>query len=184
MEFFPHIDVMMTIDVMMAKSTIHLPDQDTQGIPEVNTFLNLFIHWLQNFKYNFTLPLENLFFLYYQNWTTTILINYYEVFLLGCCYFVKVQPLFLAWIGLSPHQKPLGIISIAHHWVSAWLPHISFRCINFLLKKHHVREYYIRGLRKQGDGCTSNLAVNENNRILQEYDNYVSFFSHKKLVSL
>ena len=44
MEFFPHIDVMMTIDVMMAKSTIDLPDQDTQGIPEVNTFLNLFIH--------------------------------------------------------------------------------------------------------------------------------------------
>ena len=116
MEFFPHIDV------MMAKSTIDLPDQDTQGIPEVNTFLNLFIHWLQNFKYNFTLPLENLFFLYYQNWTTTILINYYEVFLLGCCYFVKVQPLFLAWIGLSPHQKPLGIISRAHCWVLVGFP--------------------------------------------------------------
>ena len=32
MEFFPHIDV------MMVESTIDLPDQDTQWIPEVNTF--------------------------------------------------------------------------------------------------------------------------------------------------
>ena len=36
MEFFPHIDV------MMSKSTIDPPNQDTQGLPEVNTFLNLF----------------------------------------------------------------------------------------------------------------------------------------------
>ena len=35
-EFFPHIDI------MMAESTINSPDQDTQGPPEVNTFLNLF----------------------------------------------------------------------------------------------------------------------------------------------
>ena len=37
-EFFPHIDV------MMAKSTINSLDQDTQGPPGVNTFLNLFNH--------------------------------------------------------------------------------------------------------------------------------------------
>ena len=36
MKFFPHINV------MIAKSTINPPDQDTQGLPEVNTFLNLF----------------------------------------------------------------------------------------------------------------------------------------------
>ena len=36
MEFF------LYIDVMMAESTINFPDQDTQGPPEVNTFLNLF----------------------------------------------------------------------------------------------------------------------------------------------
>ena len=35
-EFFPHINV------MMAKSTIDFPNQDTQGPLEVNTFLNLF----------------------------------------------------------------------------------------------------------------------------------------------
>ena len=35
MEFFPHIDV------MMARSIINPLDQDTQGLPEVNTFLNL-----------------------------------------------------------------------------------------------------------------------------------------------
>ena len=128
MKFFPHIDVMIT------ESTINPPDQDTQGLPEVNIFLNLFNNWLLDFKCNFTLSLENLFFLYYQNKTTTVLINYCKVFLLGfCCCFVKVQPSFLAWIGLSPHQKFLGIISRAHHWVSAWLPHILFRGINFLL---------------------------------------------------
>ena len=38
MEFSPHIDV------MMAKSTINSLDRDTQGPPEVNTFLNLFNH--------------------------------------------------------------------------------------------------------------------------------------------
>ena len=37
-EFFPHIDV------MMAESTINSPDQNTQGPPGVNTFLNLFNH--------------------------------------------------------------------------------------------------------------------------------------------
>ena len=37
-EFFPHIDV------MMAESTINSPNQDTQGPPRVNTFLNLFNH--------------------------------------------------------------------------------------------------------------------------------------------
>ena len=36
MEFFPHIDV------MMAESTIDPPNQDTQGLPKKNTFLNLF----------------------------------------------------------------------------------------------------------------------------------------------
>jgi len=113
MEFFPRIDV------MMAESTIDLPDRDTQGIPEVKTFLNLFINWLLDFKYNFILPLESLFFLYYQNRTTNILINYCEVFLLGfCCYFVKVQPLYLAWIGLSPHRNL---------WASSQEPIIEFQ---------------------------------------------------------
>ena len=37
-EFFPHNDI------MMAGSTINSPDQDTQGPPGVNTFLNLFNH--------------------------------------------------------------------------------------------------------------------------------------------
>ena len=50
-----------------------------------------------------------------------------------CCCFVKVQLLFLAWISLSPHRKPLGTISRAHHWVLTWLPHILFRGINFPL---------------------------------------------------
>ena len=36
MKFFPHIDV------MMAGSIINPLDQDTQGLPEVNTILNLF----------------------------------------------------------------------------------------------------------------------------------------------
>ena len=36
MKFFPHIDV------MMAESTIDPPDQEIQGLLEVNTFLNLF----------------------------------------------------------------------------------------------------------------------------------------------
>ena len=34
----------LTIDVMMAKSTINSPDQDTQGPPGLNIFLNLFNH--------------------------------------------------------------------------------------------------------------------------------------------
>ena len=37
-EFFPHIDV------MMVESTINSLNQDTQGPPGVNTFLNLFNH--------------------------------------------------------------------------------------------------------------------------------------------
>ena len=138
MKFFSHIDV------MIAESTIDPPNQDTQGLPEVNTFLYLFNNWLLDFKCNFTLLLdfkcnftlllENLFFLYYQNRTTNILINYCEVFLLGfCCCFVKVQPLFIAWIDLLQHRKPLGIILRAHRWVLAWFPHILFRGVNFPL---------------------------------------------------
>ena len=37
-ELFPHIDV------MMIESTMNSPDQDMQGPPRVNTFLNLFNH--------------------------------------------------------------------------------------------------------------------------------------------
>ena len=37
-ENFPHIDV------MMAESTINSPNQDMQGPPGANTFLNLFNH--------------------------------------------------------------------------------------------------------------------------------------------
>ena len=37
-EFFPRIDV------MMAESTMNSHDQDMQGPPGVNTFLNLFNH--------------------------------------------------------------------------------------------------------------------------------------------
>ena len=48
MEFSPHIDV------MMAKSTINSLDRDIQGPLEVNTFLNLFNHWLLDSKCNFT----------------------------------------------------------------------------------------------------------------------------------
>ena len=57
MKFFPHIDV------MMAESTVDPSDQDTQGLSEVNTSLNLFNNRPLDLKYNFTLPLENLFFL-------------------------------------------------------------------------------------------------------------------------
>ena len=39
---FVTIEFFSYIDVMMAESTINSPDQDTQGPPEVNTFLNLF----------------------------------------------------------------------------------------------------------------------------------------------
>ena len=38
----------------MAKSTINSLNQDTQGPLGVNTFLNLFYHWLLDFRYNFT----------------------------------------------------------------------------------------------------------------------------------
>ena len=66
-EFFPHIDI------MMAESTINSLDQDTQGPPGVNTFLNLFNHWLLDSKYNFTptagdntMPLEDWFELWHR----------------------------------------------------------------------------------------------------------------------
>ena len=116
---------------MMAESTINSPSRDTQRPPKVNTFLNLFNNWLLDSKCNFTLSLEYLFFLYYQNKTTNVLINYCEVFLDFCCCFVKVQSLFLGWIGLSLHRKPSGIITRAHRWVSAWLPDIAFENISF-----------------------------------------------------
>ena len=48
-EFFPHIDV------MMAESTINSPNQDTQELPGVNTFLNLFNHWLLDYLNMFSL---------------------------------------------------------------------------------------------------------------------------------
>ena len=38
------IELFLHIDVMMAKSTMNFPDQDMQGPPRVNTFLNLFNH--------------------------------------------------------------------------------------------------------------------------------------------
>ena len=72
-EFFPHIDI------MMAESTINSPDQDTQGPPGVNTFLNLFNHWLLDSKYNFTptagdntVPLEDWFELWHRKKTNNI----------------------------------------------------------------------------------------------------------------
>ena len=37
-EIFPHINI------MMVEITINSLDQDTQGLPRVNTFLNLFNH--------------------------------------------------------------------------------------------------------------------------------------------
>ena len=36
------IELLPHIDVMMAESTMNSPDQDMQGPPGVNTFLNLF----------------------------------------------------------------------------------------------------------------------------------------------
>ena len=42
-ELFPHIDV------MMAESTVNSPDRDIQGHPGVNTFVNLFNHWLLDY---------------------------------------------------------------------------------------------------------------------------------------
>ena len=41
---FVTIELFPYIDVMMAKSTINFLDQDTQGPPGVNIFLNLFNH--------------------------------------------------------------------------------------------------------------------------------------------
>ena len=88
------------------------------------------------------LPMEPLIFTFYftvEGYDVFITIEFFphiEVkhFSLGfyCC-FCQVQPLFLAWIGLTSHRKPLGTISGAHSWVSAWLPNISFRGINFSL---------------------------------------------------
>ena len=83
------------------------------------------------------LPLENLFPLYYQNKTTNVLIKYCKVFFFGLLLlFCQVQPLFLAWIGLSSYRKPLGTVSRAHSQVSAWLPDILFRGINFALNNY------------------------------------------------
>ena len=41
---FVIIEFFLTIDVMIAKSTINSLDQDTQGPQGLNTFLNLFDH--------------------------------------------------------------------------------------------------------------------------------------------
>ena len=41
---FVIIEFFLYIDVMMAESTINSPNQDRQGPPRVNTFLNLFNH--------------------------------------------------------------------------------------------------------------------------------------------
>ena len=41
---FVTIEFFLHINVMIAKSTINSLDQDTQGLPGVNTFLNLFNH--------------------------------------------------------------------------------------------------------------------------------------------
>ena len=69
----------LTIDVMMAESTINSLDQHTQELLEVNTFLNLFFHWLLDSKYNFTptvgdntIPLEDLFELWHRKKTNNI----------------------------------------------------------------------------------------------------------------
>ena len=74
MEFFPHIDV------VMVESTLDPFGQDTQGLPEVNTFLNLFNNWSLDRKFIFTLSLKNFTFLHCYNKTTNLLINHYEVF--------------------------------------------------------------------------------------------------------
>ena len=72
-EIFPHINV------MMVESTINSLDQDTQGLPGVNTFLNLFNHWLRDSNYNFTptagentVPLEDWFELWRRKKTNNI----------------------------------------------------------------------------------------------------------------
>ena len=64
---------------MMAKSTLNSLDQDTQGPLGVNTFLNLFYHWLLDFKYNFaptagdnTILLEDWFELWHHKKTNNI----------------------------------------------------------------------------------------------------------------
>ena len=41
---FVTIKFFLRINVMMTKSTINSPNQDTQGLLGVNTFLNLFNH--------------------------------------------------------------------------------------------------------------------------------------------
>ena len=56
MKFFPQIDV------VVAENTLDLFDQDTQGLPKVNTFLNLFNNWLLDHQFKFTLLLEKFFF--------------------------------------------------------------------------------------------------------------------------
>ena len=66
--YLEQLNFSLTIDVMMVESTINSLDQGTQGPLGVNTFLNLFYHWLLDFKYNFTptggdntIPLEDWF---------------------------------------------------------------------------------------------------------------------------
>ena len=66
--YLKQLNFFLTIDVMMAKSTINSLNQDMQGPLGVNTFLNLFYHWLLDSKYNFTptagdntIPLEDWF---------------------------------------------------------------------------------------------------------------------------
>ena len=76
---FVIIEFSLTIDVMMAENIINSLDQDTQGPLEVNTFLNLFYHWLLDSKYNFTptagdntIPLEDWFELWRRKKTNNI----------------------------------------------------------------------------------------------------------------
>ena len=64
----------------MIKSAINSLDQDAQGPLGVNTFLNLFDHWLLNIKYNFTptagdniIPQEDWFELWRRKKTNNIM---------------------------------------------------------------------------------------------------------------
>ena len=87
------------------------------------------------------LPLENLFPLNYQNRTTNVLTKCCKIFFIGLLLlFCQVQSLFLVWIGLSSHWKPLGTISKAHSRVSTWLPNILFKGINFSLNKNKTKK--------------------------------------------
>jgi len=70
---FVTIELFPCIDVMMVESTINSLDQDTQGPLGVNTFLNLFDHWLLDSKCNFTLTVRD---------NTVLLEDWFE---LWCC---------------------------------------------------------------------------------------------------